>query len=220
MFLESDRGLEQRGGDLLAQAWSRIVYVDQHALAFSPGENDDRALRSGRFGGILQEIGQDAIHHIRRRMRARTSLVEPKLIVHARMDGTQQRDAFGDYGIDVEDFGMHLRLARELREGPHPPLERFDFAHDDLNGLIHERALRNRLPYLHFLDGQPNRRQRVLQLVRRLPRQRLPAGHARQVHEPLAVLLELIRHVVERADGATHFVARAQTGFRTGIQPP
>ena len=36
---------------------------------------------------------------------------------------------------------MHERLARELREGSHPPLERFDFADDDLNGLIHERAL-------------------------------------------------------------------------------
>ena len=35
-----------------------------------------------------------------------------------------------------------MRLAREFRECPHPPLERLDFADDDLNGLIHERALR------------------------------------------------------------------------------
>ena len=69
-----------------------------------------------------------------------------------------------------------------------------------------------RLPRLHLLDRQPDRRQRVLQLVRGLARQRLPARHARQVHQPLAALLELIGHVVERVDGARHFVARAMPG--------
>ena len=44
--------------------------------------------------------------------------------------------------------------------------------------------------------------------MRGLARQRLPARHVRQVDEPLAALLELIRHVVERVDGAPHFVAR------------
>ena len=81
------------------------------------------------------------------------------------------------------------------------------------DGLIHERALGRRLPRLHLLDRQPDRRQRVLQLVRGLARQRLPARHLRQVDEPLAVLLELIGHVVERVDGPAHLVARRRAGF-------
>ena len=55
--------------------------------------------------------------------------------------------------------------------------------------------------------------------MRGLARQRLPARHARQVDEPLAVLLELIRHVVERVDGPAHFVARRRHGMCTGLQP-
>ena len=55
--------------------------------------------------------------------------------------------------------------------------------------------------------------------MRGLARQRLPARHARQVDEPLAVLLELIRHVVERVDRPSHFVARRAMGC-AGLQPP
>ncbi len=77
-----------------------------------------------------------------------------------------------------------------------------------------------RLPRLHLLDRQPDRRQRVLQLVRGLARQRLPARHPRQVHQPFAALLELIGHVVERVDGARHFVARRDARPLTRLQPP
>ena len=111
---------------------------------------------------------------------------------------------------------MHRRLARELGERAHAPLQRLDFADDDLHRLIHERALGGRLPRLHLLDRQPDRRQRILQLVRGLARQRLPARHARQVHEPLAVLLELIGHVVERLDGAADLVARRRAPVAAG----
>ena len=195
------------------------MHVDQHALAFLPGQHDDRALRAGRFRRILQEVGQDTVHHVRRRMRAGTAVVQPQLIRHPGMHRAQQRDAFGDDRVDVEDLGMDQRLARELGEGPHPPLERFDLADHDLNGLVHERALGSRVPRLHLLDGEPDRRQRVLQLVRGLARQRLPAGHPRQVHQPVAVLLELIRHVVEGLDGAGRLRRGGSTRRPSSLQP-
>jgi hypothetical protein len=40
------------------------------------------------------------------------------------------------------------------------------------------------------------------------------------VHEPLAALFELIRHVVEGVDGTGHFVARLNARLRAGLQPP
>ena len=110
--------------------------------------------------------------------------------------------------------------ARELGERPDAALERLDFADHDLDRLVHERPLRGRLSRLHFLDREPDRRQRVLQFVRGLPRQRLPARHSRQVHQTLSALLELIRHVVERVDGARHFVPRRNARPLTRLQPP
>ena len=56
--------------------------------------------------------------------------------------------------------------------------------------------------------------------MRGLARQRLPARHARQVDEPLAVLLELIGHVVERLDRPAPLRrGRATPGARPGVQP-
>ena len=55
--------------------------------------------------------------------------------------------------------------------------------------------------------------------MRGLARQRLPARHARQVHEPLAALLELIRHVVEGVDGPADLIARRGTGLPAGLEP-
>ena len=145
------------------------------------------------------------------------------MIRHSGIHRAQQRHPLGDDRVDVEVLGMHLRLAREFRECPHAPLERLDFADDDLDGLVHERAgvdvLGGRLPRLHLLDGQPDRRQRVLQLVRGLARQRLPARHARQVDEPLAALLELVRHVIEGGNGPAHLVARRGARFPARLQP-
>jgi hypothetical protein len=47
-------------------------------------------------------------------MRAGMAVVEPELVGHARMHWTQECYAFGDHGVDVEDLGMHFRLARKL----------------------------------------------------------------------------------------------------------
>ena len=130
------------------------------------------------------------------------------------MRGAEQRHAFHRQRVEIQDFRRDGRLTRQLREGANPPLERLDLRHDDLHGLIDEGAILRRLPRGHLFDRQPDRRQRVLQLVRRLARQRLPAGHLRQIHQPLAVSLQLIRHPVERVDGPSHFV------ITRGTQPP
>ena len=131
----------------------------------------------------------------------------------------EQRDALGDERVEIERFRIHRRLARKLRERPHAPLQRLDLADDDLRGLLHERAVGVRLAREHLLDGQANRRQRVLQLVRRLAGERLPARHLRQVDEPLAVAPQLLGHVVERVDGASHLVVARSTRCRRSQSP-
>jgi hypothetical protein len=64
---------------------------------------------------------------------------------------------------------------------PGTPLERVDFADDDLDGLIEKRAIGGLQPRLHLLDGEADGRERVLEFVRGLARERLPARQARQV---------------------------------------
>ena len=124
-----------------------------------------------RLRGILQQIGQDALHEIRSRVHARSARVEPEIVDRFGVRGPEQRHALGDERIDVEDFAVHRRLAGEFRERPHAPFERFDFADDDLHGLIHEDAIGWRLARQHLFDGQPDRRQRILHLVRGLARE-------------------------------------------------
>ena len=50
--------------------------------------------------------------------------------------------------------------------------------------------------------------------MRGLARERLPARHLREVHEPLAALPQLLGHAVERVDRAAHFVAWRRAGSR------
>ena len=50
-------------------------------------------------------------------------------------------------------FGVHGRLAREVRERAHAPFQRVDFADHDLDGLIEKRSVRGLQARLHFLDG-------------------------------------------------------------------
>ena len=45
------------------------------------------------------------------------------------------------------------------------------------------------------------------QLVSGLARQRLPAGHLRQVDEPLALLCKLVGHVIEGGERLADFVS-------------
>ena len=54
--------------------------------------------------------------------------------------------------------------------------------------------------------------------MRHLARQRLPARHARYVDQPLARVLQLIRHVIERRHRRANFIqpARSQP---TSAQP-
>ena len=94
-FLKVIVGSNSVAETCLAQAWPGIVNVDQHALALASGQDEDRAGRAGRLRRVLQQIGQDAVHHVRRRMRARAAVVEPEMIRHPGMHRAQQRDALG-----------------------------------------------------------------------------------------------------------------------------
>ncbi len=143
-FLKVIVGSNSVAGDLLAQARPGVVHIDHRAFSPSSGQHEDRAARTGRLRRILQQIGQDPVDQVRRRVHARTVVVEPEPIRHARVRRTQQRDALADHGVDVELLGMHRRLARELGERPDAPLERLDFADHDLDRLVHERAARIR----------------------------------------------------------------------------
>ena len=63
---------------------------------------------------------------------------------------------------------------------------------------------------------------RVLQLVRGLARQRLPAGHLGQ-YESLLLLPQLVGHVVERFERFADLIARAFPSLATGrrrVQSP
>ena len=135
------------------------------------------------------------------------------------MRGPQQRDALADEGIDVQDFRVDRRLAGKIRERAHPALERVDLADDDLDGLIEEGAIGRLQARLHFFDGEPNRRQRVLHFVRGLARERLPAGDLGEMDQPLAALPQLIGHAVEGVDRVAHLVARRRSRIAARLQP-
>ena len=123
--------------------------------------------------------------------------------------GLQQRDPFGDQRVDVERFRVApaARSANSENARTRRSSESISLTTICAACSMNARSA-GRLPREHLLDGQADRRQRVLQLVRRLSRERLPARHLRQVHEPLAALPQLLGHVVERVDGASDFVAR------------
>ena len=127
--------------------------------------------------------------------------------------------------VDVHLAGLHRRLRGELRERADAPLQRLDLVHHDLRGLLHEAAVGIVVAHQHLFHGQPDRRQRVLHLVRHLARQRLPACQLAQVDQPLRALLQPARHVVEGPDGASDFVvaprlhARVEIARRQFAQP-
>ena len=66
-FLNVIVGSNSVADDLLAQARSGIVHFDHHALALAARHDEDRAAGPGRLGRILQQVGQDALHQVRRR---------------------------------------------------------------------------------------------------------------------------------------------------------
>ena len=122
--------------------------------------------------------------------------------------------ALGDERVDIQRLELdrsarwqNSENARTRRSSESISLD------DDLRGLIDEGAV-GRLPRLDLFDRQSNRRQRVLQLVRGLARERLPARHLREMDEPLAILAQLIGHAVERVDREADFVARGASPAR------
>src|ERR1039457_2686706 len=82
----------------------------------------------------------------------------------------EERNALLQQPVDVHLPGLHRRLRGELRERADAPLQRFDFVHHNLRCLLHEAAVGLVVAYQHLFHGQPDRRQRVLHLVRHLAR--------------------------------------------------
>ncbi len=141
---------------------------------------------SCRVGGIFQQIGENSFHEVDRRVNARPALVEREAIGRLGVRGLEQRHPLAHERVDIDRFRVDRRLACELRERANAALQHVDFADDNLNRGVHECAIGRRLPGEHLLNGQANRRQRVLQLVGGLSRERLPARHLGQIHQPLA----------------------------------
>src|SRR6185295_17504689 len=73
-------------------------------------------------------------------------------------------------------------------------------------GFLHERTIGRGLSSEHFLDSQADWSQRVLELVRGLARERLPAGYLREIYEPIAIALVLAGHVIEGCHRAAYLV--------------
>ena len=79
-------------------------------------DDEDRAAGTGRLGGILEKIGQDALHEIRARMHSWCLVIEPEMVDRLRMDGPQERHALGDERVHVQHFAVDRRLAGEFEK--------------------------------------------------------------------------------------------------------
>ena len=89
-----------------AEARSGVVHLDDDALSRRAVVDDEhRAAGPGGLGGVLEQIGQDALHQIGVGVGARPRGIEPER--DTSVDGmrrAQQRDALGDERVDVERF--------------------------------------------------------------------------------------------------------------------
>ena len=122
------------------------------------------------------------------------------------MAGFEERDSLLQNIVDRDRRGPHRRLGRELRECADAALQAIDLVHHDLGRLFQESCVALAVPRQHLLHRQPDRRERVLHFVRHFARQRLPARQLREIHQPIAILLHLLRHVIERPNGAADLV--------------
>ena len=69
-----------------------------------------RALRAGGLGGVLHEVGQDALHQVRASVGERPARVETTES-RCRVDAPLQRDPLGHERVDVNGFEHHRGIA-------------------------------------------------------------------------------------------------------------
>ena len=144
------------------------------------------------------------------------------MIRHPGIRRLQERHSLGHERVEIEDLGCTSgSLAKSEKARTRRSSDSISLTTIWTAWSMNARASSpgGRLAREHLLDGQPDRRQRVLQLVRRLPRERLPGRHVRQVDQPLAAFPELVRHVIERRHGAADLIARRGARFAARLQP-
>jgi hypothetical protein len=131
VFLERDRRFEERRRGIRAQALTGIMHLDRHLPVAGSRRHTDRATRAGRFGGVLEEVRENAFHAVGSSRDMRRSRVEFEIIRRVRVGRPEQRDAFSDDRVDVED----LRDDRLLEKSENARTRRssVDFAHHDLH---------------------------------------------------------------------------------------
>ena len=191
-----------------------VVHLDRDILILRSRDDEDRATGSSRIGSIFEQIGEDPFHEVGRRVSSRSPHVERQPILRSRMRGPEQRHPLADECVDVQHLRIDRWLAGKLRKRTDAALEDFDFTDDDLDRGVHEGTIARRLAGEHLLDSQANGSQRIFQLVGGLARERLPARHLRQEHQPFPALPKLVGHMVERRDGAPNFIVGS------GVEPP
>ena len=113
--------------------------------------------------------------------------------------------------IQVHGRQFRLRHFREIAEPADDVFQVLDFRKQDsrrfakhffeLLGILFLRALQ-------IFDRRLQREQRILQFVRQPPRHFAPGRHALGLHQPLALLDQLLRHLIERRAKLADFVSR------------
>ncbi len=215
-FLNVIVGSKSVRGGLIAQSRSRIVNFDHDVVAVCARHGQDRSAWAGSVGGVFEQVRQDALHEVGAGIDAR-AVGSPAVdsIRRGRCAGFNSAMRSVTSVLTSSDSGLTGGSLANSENARTRPSSDLDFGDDNLRGLLHEGAVGGGLTREHFLDGEANRRQRILQLVRRLSRERLPARHLRQVHDAVAVRPELLGHVVERVDGASNLVVPA--GFDPSV---
>ena len=137
-------------------------------------------------------------------------LRQPDDVLDFRMRRLQKRDALFQHRIDIQRRGTtggsadNSENARTRRSSDSTSSTTICAACSRNARFVSDASLP--CARHHLFHGEPDRRKRVLDLVRHLARQHLPARELGQVDQPVAVLLELRGGVVERVRRASDLV--------------
>ena len=136
----------------------------------------------------------------------------PNLRVAASESFVERAHALHDI-LRVDAFKLRLRHLAEVRETPNDRLQVRNLRRQRRRALakyLVELRLRQLARPHQVFDGELQRKERILELVRQPPRQFAPGSYAFALHQAVALALELLRHVIEAARQHAHLVASAR----------
>ncbi|MEJ2722445.1 MAG: hypothetical protein P8181_15100, partial [bacterium] len=190
-----------------------VVRDRQHDVITFPVQTDGNLRMLGVLQcrhGVVHEIDNDAPHLIGietavsdagiRVDADRNLTVEPGDIRDHRLERSLARLEFGQPGKRGELFDQRLEMIDLFANDPH--------------ALVDELSVRGVAALVlvpELLHRQPYRQQRVLDLMREVPRDLAPGCHFLHVDQPAALGVEPRHHVVERRHEVTDFSSRAHT---------